>query len=520
MTAISSSQEALERLKDMKARGRLGGGQDRIDAQHKRGKLTARERLDILLDPGSFQELDSLMVHRNTLFGADRDRPLGDSVVSGWGTIDGRLVYVYSQDFTVFGGSLSEVAGEKIIKIMQMAMKNGAPIIGLNDGGGARVQEGVHSLRGYGEIFALNTLASGVVPQISVIMGPAAGGAVYSPALTDFIFMTEGTGQMYITGPDVIRAVTGEEISHEELGGAHTHATRSGVAHFAIPGDEECLQEVRRLLSFLPLNNMEDPPLLVSDDPPDRTADDLIDYVPAESSRVYDVRGVIERIVDYSDFMEVHAQWAQNIVVGFARMGGRTVGIVANQPMVLAGSLDIDAPRKAARFVRFCDCFNIPIVTLCDVTGYLPGTDQEFRGIITHGAKLLYAYSEATVPKVTVVLRKSYGGAYLVMSSKHLRGDINYAWPIAELAVMGADGAVAIVNRDEIRGAEDPDRRRRELIEEYKANFSNPYVAAGRGFVDDVIDPRETRYKIIRALEMLQNKADTNPPKKHGNIPL
>ena len=515
-----SVQEAVERLQQMKAAGRLGGGQERIDAQHKRGKLTARERLDILLDPGSFQELDSLMVHRATMFGLENDRPLGDSVVTGWGKIDGRLVYVYSQDFTVFGGSLSEVAGEKIVKIMELALKNGAPVIGLNDSGGARIQEGVASLRGYGEIFALNTLASGVVPQISVIMGPSAGGAVYSPAITDFVFMTEGTSQMYITGPDVIRAVTGEEVTHEELGGAHIHAQRSGVAHFAIPGDEACLQEVRRLLSFLPLNNMEDPPLLACDDPIDRTADDLLDFVPEEPTRTYDVRGVIERIVDYGDFMEVHAEFAQNIVVGFARMGGRTVGIVANQPSVLAGSLDIDAPRKAARFVRFCDCFNIPLVTLTDVTGYLPGTDQEYRGIITHGAKLLYAYSEATVPKIAVVLRKSYGGAYLVMSSKHLRSDINYAWPIGELAVMGADGAVNIVNRDEIRAAPDPEARRKELLEDYKARFGNPYAAAGRGFVDDVIDPRETRAKIIHALEMLQNKADSNPPKKHGNIPL
>jgi acetyl-CoA carboxylase carboxyltransferase component len=513
-------QEAVARLMEMRAQGRLGGGQARIDAQHKRGKLTARERLDVLLDPGTFEELDAFVTHRTTEFGLAEDKPLGDSVVTGYGRIDGRLAYVYSQDFTVFGGSLSEVAGEKIIKVMELALKNGAPLIGINDGGGARIQEGVASLRGYGEIFTLNTLASGVVPQISVIMGATAGGGVYSPAITDFIFMAEGTSQMFITGPDVIRAVTGEEISLEDLGGAHVHATRSGVAHFAIPGDEACLREVRRLLSFLPLNNMEDPPLLDCNDPSDRTADDLFDFVPVESTRTYDVRGVIERIVDYGDFMEVHAEWAQNIVVGFARMAGRTVGIVANQPAVLAGSLDIDASRKAARFVRFCDCFNVPLVTLTDVTGFLPGTDQEFRGIITHGAKLLYAYAEATVPKIAVVLRKSYGGAYLVMSSKHLRADINYAWPIGELAVMGADGAVNIVNRDEIRAAADPEARRRELIEEYRARFSNPYVAAARGFVDDVIDPRETRPKIIRALEMLQNKTDSNPPKKHGNIPL
>jgi acetyl-CoA carboxylase carboxyltransferase component len=515
-----SVHEAVERLNELKALARLGGGADRIEAQHKRGKLTARERLDILLDPGSFQELDSLRRQRPSMFGGDEDRPPGDSVVTGWGAIDGRLVYVYSQDFTVTGGALSEVAGEKIVKLMEFAMRNGAPVIGLNDSGGARIQDGVDSLRGYGEIFALNTLASGVVPQISVIMGPSAGGAVYSPAITDFVFMTEGTSQMYITGPDVVRAVTGEEVSHEDLGGAHVHARRSGVAHFAVPGDEACLHEVRRLLSFLPLNNMEDPPVLQCDDPIDRTADDMLDYVPAESTRTYDVRGVIERIVDYGDFMEVHEEWAQNIVVGFARMGGRPVGIVANQPSVLAGSLDIDAPRKAARFVRFCDCFNIPLVTLTDVTGYLPGTDQEYRGIITHGAKLLFAYSEATVPKIGLVLRKSYGGAYLVMSSKHLRSDINFAWPIAELAVMGADGAVNIISRDEIRAAPDPEARRKELLAEYNEKFSNPYVAASRGYVDDVIDPRETRYKIIRALEMLQNKAQSNPPKKHGNIPL
>ncbi|MGD9892398.1 MAG: acyl-CoA carboxylase subunit beta [Dehalococcoidia bacterium] len=515
-----SVHEAVERLNQLKALGRMGGGAARIEAQHKRGKLSARERLDILLDPGSFQELDSLRKQRPSMFGGEEDRPLGDSVVTGWGKIDGRLVYVYSQDFTVTGGALSEVAGEKIVKLMELALRMGAPMIGLNDSGGARIQDGVDSLRGYGEIFALNTLASGVIPQVSVIMGPSAGGAVYSPAITDFVFMTEGTSQMYITGPDVVRAVTGEEVSHEDLGGAQIHARRSGVAHFAVPGDEACLYEVRRLLSFLPLNNMEDPPVLECDDPIDRPADDMLDYVPVESTRTYDVRGVIERIVDYGDFMEVHAEWAQNIVVGLARMGGRTVGIVANQPMVLAGSLDIDAPRKAARFVRFCDCFNIPLITLTDVTGYLPGTDQEYRGIISHGAKLLYAYSEATVPKIGLVLRKSYGGAYLVMSSKHLRSDINFAWPFAELAVMGADGAVNIISREEIRDAPNPEAKRRELLDDYNQKFSNPYVAAERGYVDDVIDPRETRYKIIAALEMLQNKAQSNPPKKHGNIPL
>ncbi|MER3420193.1 MAG: methylmalonyl-CoA carboxyltransferase [Chloroflexota bacterium] len=515
-----SVQDRLEELNRLKAQARLGGGQRAIEAQHARGKLTARERLDILLDPGSFEEIDSLVVHRTTDFGLAERKPLGDSVVTGYGKIDGRPVFVYSQDFTVFGGSLSEVAGEKIVKIMNLALKNGVPVIGLNDSGGARIQEGVASLRGYGEIFTLNTLASGVIPQISVIMGPCAGGAVYSPAITDFIFMTEGTAQMYITGPDVIRAVTGEELTHEELGGAAVHATRSGVAHFAIPGDEACLQEVRRLLSFLPLNNMEDPPVYETGDDPERRDEDLLTIVPEEATRPYDVRDVIERIVDNGDFMEVHAGWAQNIVVGFARMAGRTVGIVGNNPAHLAGSLDIDASRKAARFVRFCDCFNIPIITLTDVTGFLPGANQEFGGIIVHGAKLLYAYAEATVPKIAVILRKAYGGAYLVMSSKHLRGDINYAWPIGEAAVMGAEGAVNILNREEIRTAPDPEAKRKELVEAYRARFSNPYVAAGRGFIDDVIDPRDTRPKIIRALEMLQNKVDSNPPKKHGNIPL
>ncbi|MFN8558736.1 MAG: acyl-CoA carboxylase subunit beta [Dehalococcoidia bacterium] len=515
-----SSQQKLDHLLKLKDQARLGGGQAGIESQHRRGKLTARERLDILLDPDSFDEIDTLVVHRTSDYGLDKNRPLGDSVVTGSGTIDGRRVFVYAQDFTVFGGSLSEVAGEKIIKVMNLALKAGAPLIGLNDSGGARIQEGVNSLRGYGEIFTLNTLASGVIPQISVIMGPSAGGAVYSPAITDFIFMTEGTSQMYITGPDVIRAVTGEELTHEELGGAHTHATRSGVAHFAVKGDAECLAEVRRLLSFLPLNNMEDPPLVDTGDDPRRRAEDMLDIVPEEAVRPYDVRDVIDRIVDNGDFMEVHAGWALNIVVGFARMGGRTVGIVGNNPSYLAGSLDIDASRKAARFVRFCDCFNVPIVTLTDVTGFLPGTNQEFGGIIVHGAKLLYAYAEATAPKVSVILRKSYGGAYLVMSSKHLRGDMNFAWPISEAAVMGAEGAVNIVSRDQIRSAEDPEAKRRELVEDYKERFSNPYIAAGRGFLDDVIDPRDTRFKIIRALEMLQNKVDSNPPKKHGNIPL
>lgn len=515
-TAPSAAEAKLQDLEARKAAARMGGGEKRIEAQHARGKLTARERIDLLLDPGTFEELDMLVRPRGA---AGSDLPT-EAVVSGWGKVDGRPVYIFSYDFTVLGGSLSEAVAEKILKVMDLAMMTGAPVIGIQDSGGARIQDGPESLRGFGEIFAMNTLASGVIPQISVIMGPCAGGAVYSPAITDFVFMTEGSGQMYITGPDVIRAVTGEEVSHEELGGADAHASRSGVAHFAIAGESETLAEVRRLLSFLPSNNAEDPPFVPTDDDPDRTSDDLLTIVPAEPNRPYDVREVIVRIVDDADFLEVHERWAQNIVVGFARMAGRTVGIVANQPLHLAGSLDINASRKAARFVRFCDCFNIPLVTLVDVPGYLPGVSQEYGGIITHGAKLLYAYSEATVPKVAVILRKAYGGAYLVMSSKHLRGDINFAWPTAEVAVMGPDGAVNVVYRDEIAKAEDPEARRKQLIEEYRAKFANPYIPAGRGFVDDVIDPRQTRPKIIRALEMLQNKADRNPPKKHGNIPL
>ncbi|KKM68270.1 hypothetical protein LCGC14_1462580, partial [marine sediment metagenome] len=420
----------------------------------------------------------------------------------------------------VFGGSLSEAVSEKICKVMDLAMKNGAPVIGLNDSGGARIQEGVVSLKGYGDIFLRNVLASGVIPQISVIMGPCAGGAVYSPAITDFIFMTSGTSQMYITGPDVIRAVTQEEITHDELGGAQVHSTKSGVAHFAIEGEEDCLAEVRRLISFLPSNNMEDPPFSEPVDDPSRRCDDLTSIVPGDPSKPYDVRQVIYSITDDGDFLEVHPFWAPNIVVGFARMGGRPVGVVANNPMALAGVLDVDSSRKAARFVRFCDAFNIPIVTLADIPGYLPGTSQEYSGIITHGAKLIYAYSEATVPKVTVVVRKAYGGAYVVMGSRHLRADINYAWPSAEIAVMGPDGAVSIVFRREIEAAKDPEAKRKELVELYRQQFANPYVTASRGFIDDVIEPRDTRLKIIRALEMLQNKTDNNPPKKHGNIPL
>jgi acetyl-CoA carboxylase carboxyltransferase component len=515
--AIDEKTSELQRLKEL---AQAGGGKERVEAQHKRGKLTARERLDILLDDGTFEELDSLMTHRTVEFGLDKQKYYGDAVVTGYGKIDGRLVYVYSQDFTVFGGSLSEAVSEKICKVMDLAMKNGAPVIGLNDSGGARIQEGVVSLKGYGDIFLRNTLASGVVPQVSVIMGPCAGGAVYSPAITDFIFMTAGTSQMYITGPDVIRAVTQEEVSHEDLGGAQVHSSKSGVAHFAVEGEEECLTEVRRLISFLPSNNMEDPPFAEPVDDPSRSCDDLGSIVPDDPSKPYDMRQVIYAIADDGDFLEVHPFWAGNIVVGFARMGGRPVGIVANNPVVLAGVLDVDSSRKGARFVRFCDAFNIPIVTLVDVPGYLPGTGQEYGGIITHGAKLIYAYAEATVPKVTVIVRKAYGGAYDVMGSKHLRADINYAWPSAEIAVMGPEGAVNIVFRREIESAKDPDAKRKELVEKYRQQFANPYVTASRGFIDDVIEPRTTRVKIIHALEMLQNKTDTNPPKKHGSIPL
>ena len=514
------TEDQLSELQRLKEAAQLGGGKERIEAQHARGKLTARERLNILLDEGSFEELDPLVTHRATEFGLEKQKYYGDAVVTGYGKIDGRLVYVFSQDFTVFGGSLSEAVSEKICKVMDLAMKNGAPVIGINDSGGARIQEGVVSLKGFGDIFLRNVLASGVIPQISVIMGPCAGGAVYSPAITDFIFMTQGSSQMYITGPDVIRAVTQAEVTHEELGGAQVHSSKSGVAQFAVEGEEECLNEVRRLLSFLPSNNMEDPLFSEPADEPDRRCEELPGLVPKDPSKPYDVHKVIYAITDDGDFMEVHPLWARSIVVGFARMNGQPVGMVANNPGALAGVLDVDSSRKGARFVRFCDSFNIPIVTLVDVPGYLPGTDQEYGGIITHGAKLIYAYAEATVPKVTVIIRKAYGGAYDVMGSKHLRADTNYAWPSAEIAVMGPDGAVNIVFRREIEAAAEPEARRKELVEEYRRNFANPYIAASRGFIDDVIDPQDTRIKLIRALEMLQNKTDSNPPKKHGNIPL
>jgi propionyl-CoA carboxylase beta chain len=472
------------------------------------------------MDKDTFQELDPFVTHRATDLGLAEKQYLGDAVVIGYGRVNGRLTFVFSQDFTVLGGSVSEVVGEKICKVMDLAAKNGAPIVGLNDSGGARIQEGVTSLAGYGEIILRNTLFSGVVPQISVIMGPAAGGAVYSPALTDFIFMVNGVGQMYITGPDVIKAATGEEVTHEELGGWQTHFTKTGVAHFASEGEEECLKQVRRLLTFLPQNNGEDTQFFPSSDSASRADPELRDIVPEDSSRSYDMKELIRRIVDVSDFMEVQEGFAKNIIVGYGRMDGKTVGIVAQQPSFMAGVLDIEASTKAARFVRFCDAFNIPLVTLVDVPGFLPGSDQEYRGIILHGAKLLYAYAEATVPKVSVLIRKAYGGAYIVMSSKHLRGDINFAWPSAEIAVMGPEAAVNVIYREEIKQSENQQETREKLSEEYHDRFANPYIAASRGYIDDVIDPAETRPRIIGALAMLQNKRETLPPKKHGSIPL
>ena len=518
--APASADEKLAETERRKAQGRLGGGEQATKRQHERGKLTARERLNLLFDDDSFEEIDSLVTHRTTRFGLDKQQYYGDAVVSGYGSIDGRTVFAYSQDFTVLGGSLSEVVAEKIVKVQDLSLKVGAPIVALNDGGGARIQEGVSSLRGYGEIFLRNTLASGVVPQIGVSMGPTAGGGVYSPAIMDFIFMVDGIGQMYITGPDVVRAVSGEEVSHEELGGARTHATRSGVAHFAIAGEEATLEAVRDLLSYLPSTNMDTPPYEDSGDDPERRTEELLEIVPTDASKPYDIRDVIRSIVDHGEFLEVHALWARNIAVGLGRMGGHTVGLVGNAPDALAGVLDIDASRKAARFVRFCDCFNIPLVTLVDVPGFLPGTQQEYGGIIVHGAKLLYAYAEATVPKISVILRKAYGGAHIVMSSRYLRGDVNLAWPNAEIAVMGAEGAVNIIHRRTLSKANDAVAERARLIREFEVEFSTPYQAAQLGYIDDVIDPRDTRRRVIRALEMLANKADSNPPKKHGNIPL
>jgi len=510
----------IKQLRELKENSKQGGGEARIKAQRAKGKFTARERIEILLDDGSFREIDAFVTHRTNEFGLSDKKPLGDGVVTGYGTIDERLVYVFSQDFTVFGGSLGRAHADKIIKLQDLALKNGAPIIGLNDSGGARIQEGVVSLGGYADIFLRNTISSGVIPQISCILGPCAGGAVYSPAITDFIVMTKNTSYMFVTGPDVVRSVTHEEVSFEELGGAMTHSETSGVAHFAAESEEHALFTVRTLLSFMPRNNMEDPPIIASQDDPLRTESLLDSIIPDNPNKPYDILEVIRAVVDDGHFLEVHEHYAKNIIVGFARLNGRSIGIVANQPAVLAGVLDINASDKAARFVRFCDCFNIPLITIEDVPGFLPGLAQEHGGIIRHGAKLLYAFAEATVPKITVITRKAYGGAYDVMSSKHIRGDVNLAWPTAEIAVMGPEGAINILYRRELAEAEDPEALRTQLVQEYRETFANPYVAASWGYLDDVIEPSQTRPLLINALEMLQNKRDENPPKKHGNIPL
>jgi len=515
-----ANSDKIEQLRELKDQARLGGGEERIERQHEKGKLTARERIQLLFDKGTFEEMDMLVRHRSHNFGLRNKRYLGDGVVTGYGEVNGRKTFAYSQDFTVFGGSLSEAHAEKIVKIMDLAMKNGVPVVGLNDSGGARIQEGVVSLGGYAEIFLRNTLASGVIPQISAVLGPCAGGAVYSPAIMDFIFMVKQSSYMFVTGPNVVKTVTHEEVSPEELGGATTHAGESGVAHFSYDNDVDAIEGVKTLLTYLPQNNLDDPLRLECDDPPDRTDQDLDTLIPDSPNKPYDMHEVIRRTVDHGEFFEVHADYAKNIIVGFARLDGRSIGIVANQPAVLAGVLDIDSSLKAARFVRFCDSFNIPLLVYEDVPGFLPGTDQEWGGIIKHGAKLLYAFCEATVPKITVITRKAYGGAYDVMSSKHIRGDMNFAWPTAEIAVMGPKGAVEIIFKREIAEAEDPERVTRERTEEFREKFANPYIAAERGYIDDVIEPHETRPKIIRALEMLDTKVDSNPNKKHGNIPL
>ncbi len=498
----------------------LGGGIERINAQHKKGKLTARERIHLLIDEGTFEEIGRFVTHRSSEFGLEKEKYLGDGVVTGYGKVNGRLVYIFSQDFTVFGGSLSETFAEKICKIMDLAMKNGAPLIGLNDSGGARIQEGVVSLAGYADIFYRNVRASGVIPQISAIMGPCAGGAVYSPAITDFIMMVENTSYMFVTGPNVVRTVTHEEVSSEELGGAKTHATKSGVTHFTSENEVVCIENLKKLLNYIPQNCEEEAPFAECTQDPDALNPVLNEIIPLNPNQPYDMKEVIEGIVDTHSFFEVHKDFAENIVVGFAHLNGRSIGIVANQPAVLAGVLDIDASTKAARFVRFCDCFNIPLLVLEDVPGFLPGTDQEWNGIITNGAKLLYAFSEATVPRITVITRKAYGGAYDVMNSKHIGADMNYAWPTAEIAVMGAKGAAEIIFKREIAAAEDPEAKLQEKVDEYTRKFANPYRAANRGFIDEVIHPEETRRKLIRAFEMLQNKVDVLPKKKHGNIPL
>jgi acetyl-CoA carboxylase carboxyltransferase component len=515
-----SKKEKVKQLRKLRDESKLGGGKVRIAIQHKKGKLTARERLDLLLDEGSFREVDAFVTHRITEFGLAEQKFLGDGVITGYGSIQGRLVYVFSQDFTVFGGSLSEAHANKICKIMDLAMKMGAPVIGLNDSGGARIQEGVTSLGGYAEIFLRNTLASGVVPQISAVMGPCAGGAVYSPAITDFIFMVKNSSYMFVTGPNVVKAVTHEEVSFEELGGAMTHSSRSGVAHFAAENEVECLQKVRELLSYIPQNNMSDPPAIKPTDSPDREDEALDGIVPDSANKPYDMKDVIRHVVDEGKFLEVHEHFARNLVVGFARLDGKPVGILGNQPSVLAGVLDIACSNKGARFVRFCDCFNIPLLTFVDVPGFLPGTTQESGGIIKHGAKLLYAYCEATVPKVTVITRKAYGGAYDVLSSKHIRGDFNVAWPTAEIAVMGPEGAAEIIFKKEIAASQHPETMLKQKVKEFRDRFANPYTAAQRGYVDDVIEPHQTRPVLIDAFRMLATKVDSNPKKKHGNIPL
>ncbi len=517
-----ASQDKIKKLIDLRAEAKLGGGEKRIESQHKKGKYTARERIDMLLDEGSFEEFDMFVTHRCTNFGMEKTKFLGDGVVTGQGTVDGRLVFVFSQDFTVFGGSLSETFAKKICKVMDMAMKVGAPCIGLNDSGGARIQEGVTALAGYAEIFQRNIMASGVIPQISAIFGPCAGGAVYSPALTDFIMMTEEKSYMFVTGPKVVKTVTGEDITTEALGGAHMHASKSGVSHFKLEDEEEGIMIIRKLLSYLPSNNLEEAPLLECSDPIDRLEDALNTIVPENPNMPYDMKDVIYSIVDDAEFLEIHRHYAKNILVGFSRMGGQSVGIVANQPNFLAGVLDIESSRKAARFIRFCDCFNIPVLTLVDVPGFLPGSSQEFGGIITHGAKLMFAYGEATVPKVTVTLRKSYGGAHDVMSCKQLRGDLNYAWPSAEIAVMGAKGAIEVLHGRKMMELNEEEKIKfiNEQEIEYNEKFANPYNAASYGYVDDVIEPRNTRFRVIRAFQSLQTKKQTNPPKKHSNIPL
>ena len=517
---MSNQLEKVKELIALREQARLGGGEKRIESQHKKGKYTARERIAMLLDEGSFEEFDMFVQHRCTNFGIEKTKYLGDGIVTGYGTIDGRLVYIFAQDFTVFGGALSEALAMKICKVMDQAMKMGAPVIGLNDSGGARIQEGVNALAGYAEIFQRNILASGVVPQISGIFGPCAGGAVYSPALTDFNIMTRGTSYMFLTGPKVVKTVTGEDVTQEQLGGASVHTTKSGVAHFAVDTEEDGLQLIRKLLSFLPQNNLEETPLVECKDPIDRLDDVLNDIIPDNANQSYDMYEVIGTIVDNNEFLEVHADYAKNIIVGFARFNGQSVGIVANQPKVMAGCLDSNASRKAGRFVRFCDAFNIPLVTLVDVPGFLPGTGQEYNGVILHGAKLLYAYGEATVPKVTVTLRKSYGGSHIVMSCKQLRGDMNYAWPTAEIAVMGGAGAVAVLYAKEAKDQENPAQFLADKEAEYTKLFANPYNAAKYGYIDDVIEPRNTRFRVIRALQQLQTKKLTNPAKKHGNIPL